>query len=71
MVEGLYKDKGAYHLYLIQTEAPIARIKPTGNGTFGSATGHAAANGRISMGGVVIPLDDALEFIANAGIFWT
>jgi hypothetical protein len=24
-----YEDKGAYHLYLITTEAPIARLKPT------------------------------------------
>ena len=27
---GWYKDKGAYHLYLLATEAPIARLKPTG-----------------------------------------
>lgn len=29
---GYYEDKGAYHLYLLATEAPIARLKPTGNG---------------------------------------
>jgi hypothetical protein len=29
---GWYKDKGAYHLYLLETEAPIARLKPTGTG---------------------------------------
>jgi hypothetical protein len=23
------------------------------------------------MGGVILPLDEALEFIANEGIFWT
>ena len=27
---GWYKDKGAYHLYLLTTEAPIARLKPVG-----------------------------------------
>ncbi|WP_139044185.1 hypothetical protein [Allomesorhizobium alhagi] len=27
---GWYKDKGAYHLYLLATEVPIARLKPTG-----------------------------------------
>jgi hypothetical protein len=27
---GWYEDKGAYHLYLVETEAPIARLKPTG-----------------------------------------
>ncbi|MGF6863040.1 hypothetical protein ABIE69_003636, partial [Rhodobacteraceae bacterium MBR-64] len=26
---GYYKDKGAYHLYLLETEAPIARLKST------------------------------------------
>ena len=29
---GWYKDKGAYHLYLLATEAPIARLKPTSRG---------------------------------------
>jgi hypothetical protein len=29
---GFYKHKGAYHLYLLETEAPIARLKPTGVG---------------------------------------
>jgi hypothetical protein len=27
---GFYKDKGAYHLYLQETEAPSARLTPTG-----------------------------------------
>jgi hypothetical protein len=27
---GWYEDKGAYHLYLLETEAPIARLKPVG-----------------------------------------
>ena len=27
---GWYEDKGAYHLYLLETEVPIARLKPTG-----------------------------------------
>lgn len=29
---GWYKDNGAYHLYLLATKAPIARLKPTGIG---------------------------------------
>ena len=29
---GHYEDKGACHLYLLETDAPIARLKPTGNG---------------------------------------
>jgi hypothetical protein len=27
---GWYQDKGAFCLYLLATEAPIARLKPTG-----------------------------------------
>lgn len=27
-----YKDKGAHHLYLLQTETPIARLTQTGKG---------------------------------------
>lgn len=27
---GWYENKGAYHLYLLATEAPIARLKPVG-----------------------------------------
>jgi hypothetical protein len=28
---GWYKDNGSYHLYLLATEAPIARLKPVGS----------------------------------------
>lgn len=28
--EGWYEGKGAYHLYLLATEAPIACLMPTG-----------------------------------------
>ena len=28
---GYYEDKGACHLYLLEAQAPIARLKPTGN----------------------------------------
>ena len=27
---GWHKDRAAYHLYLLDTEAPIARLKPAG-----------------------------------------
>ena len=47
---GYYEDKGAYHLYLLETEAPIARLKPTGKGDevrLGYC--HTGADGRTSM----------------------
>lgn len=68
------KDKGAYHLYLLETEAPIARLKPTGNGgevRIGYWSHRRKWENVDDMGGVFLPLDDALEFIANEGIFWT
>jgi hypothetical protein len=71
---GFYKDQDAYHLYLLETDAPIARLKPTGNGD-GVRLGYWSHRRKWEdvddMGGVVLPLDDALEFIANEPIFWT
>ena len=71
---GYYQDKGAYHLYLLETEAPIARLKPTGNGDelrLGYWSHRRKWEDVDDMGGVIIPLDEALAFIANVGIFWT
>lgn len=71
---GFYEDKGAYHLYLLETEAPIARLKPTGDGDevrLGYWSHRRKWEDTDDMGGVVMPLHDALAFIANEGIFWT
>lgn len=70
---GYYKNSGAYHLYLLETEAPIACLKPTGNGDE-VRIGHWSHRRRWEdvddIGGVVLPIDEALGFIANKGIFW-
>ncbi|CUH39980.1 hypothetical protein JSE7799_02709 [Jannaschia seosinensis] len=71
---GSYKNKGSCHLYLLETEAPIARLKPTGNGDevrLGYWSHRRKWEDIDDMGGVVMPLDDALEFIANEAVFWT
>jgi hypothetical protein len=71
---GYYEDKGAYHLYLLETKAPIARLKPTGNGDeirLGYWSHRRRWEDVDDMGGVVLPLDEALEFIANESTFWT
>jgi len=71
---GYYQDKGAYHLYLLETEAPIARLKPTGNGDelrLGYWSHRRKWEDVDDTGGVILPLDHALEFIANEAIFWT
>jgi hypothetical protein len=67
-------DKGAYHLYLLETEAPIGRLKPTGSGDevrLGYWSHRRRWEDVDDMGGVVLPLDEALEFIANEGVLWT
>lgn len=69
-----YEERGAYHLYLLETEAPIARLKPTGkrDEIRGGYWSHRRRWEDVDdMDGVVLPLDEALGFIANEGIFWT
>ena len=73
---GWSKDKGAYHLYLIGTEAPIARLKPTGTGDdvrLGYWSHRRKWEDIDDMGGCVLPLGQALDHIANANanVFWT
>ncbi len=70
---GLYEHEGAYHLYLLETEAPIARLRPTGkrDDVRLACWSHRGAWEDVDdFGGCVMPLGDALEFIANEGIFW-
>src|SRR5690606_28064792 len=69
---GYYKDNGAYHLYLLATEAPIARLKPTGKSDevrLGYWSHRRKWEDVDDMGGLVMPLDEALEFIANEAVF--
>ena len=71
---GWYEDKGAYHLYLLATEAPIARLKPTGadDEVRIAYWSHRRKWEDIDdMGGCVLPLDQALGHIANNSLFWT
>ncbi len=71
---GYYEDNGAYHLCLLETEAPTARLKPTGNGNevrLGYWSHRREWEDIDDMGGGVMPLDEALEFIANEARFWT
>lgn len=70
---GWYKDKGAYHLYLLTTEAPIARLKPVGTSDEIRLCywSHRQKWEDIDdMGGSVLPLDQALHHIANNAVFW-
>ena len=71
---GWYKDKGTYHLYLLTTEAPIARLKPVGTSDevrLGYWSHRQKWEDIDDMGGCVLPLDQALDHIANNSVFWT
>ena len=70
---GWYEDKGAYHLYLLATEAPIARLKPgTADEVRIGYWSHRRKWDDIDdMGGCVLPLSQALNHIADNSIFWT
>lgn len=71
---GWYKDKGAYRLYLLATEAPIARLKPTGVGDevrIGYWSHRRKWADIDDLGGCLLPIDQAVAHIANNSIFWT
>ena len=75
-VEVVRANRG-YTLYSRRTGAPVARLRPTGQGDRvqvlwwrrewwrREAWGNPEPFGR-----EVMPLDDALEFIATVGFFW-
>lgn len=71
---GRYENKGAYHLHLLATEAPIARIQPTGTRDEVRIAywSHRRKWEDIDdMGGRVLPLDQALILIKENSLFWT
>ena len=70
-VEVVRASKG-YTLYSLRTGGPVARLRPTGQGDRAQvlwwrreAWGNPGPFGR-----EVMPLDDALKFIAAEGFFW-
>ena len=68
------RDRGAYVLTLLGAGAPIARLKPTGDGDV-VRLAHWSHRGKWEdvggMGGVFLPLDEALDYIAGESVFWT
>lgn len=57
---------------VVETGVPIPRLKPTGNSDkvrLGYLSHHRKWQDVDDMGGVVMPLDDALDFIANESNF--
>jgi hypothetical protein len=64
--------RGGYTLYSRRGGAPVARLKPTGEGDqvqlFWRRRDTWATPG--DFGPVILPLDEALDFIATEGFFW-
>jgi hypothetical protein len=66
------RARGGYTLYSLRTGGPVARLRPTGQADKvrvlwrrREAWGDPGPFGR-----EVMPLDEALEFIAGEGFFW-
>ncbi len=64
--------KGGYTLTSARTGAPVARprLMPSGDGRFEVLWWRREAWGRAGPFGAVLPLDDALAFIASEPAFW-
>ena len=68
------KVQNGHNLYLTATDAPIARLNPSGTDDemrirFWSYRGHWKDVG--DFGGIILPLEEALDDITTNGIFWT
>jgi hypothetical protein len=66
--------QGGYTLRLEASGAPIARLRPTGSADavevlYWSHRGKWSQIG--DFGGITLPLDQALAYIADNSIFWT
>ena len=68
------KVRNGYNLYHTATDAPIARLNPTGSNDDMRIRFWAYRERRQDVGdfgGIILPLEQALEEIATNGVFWT
>jgi len=66
--------RGGYTLLLEATGVPIARLKPVGENDHMRVLYWSHRDrwaDAAPLGGIILPLDDALEFIAKEPVFWT
>ncbi len=68
------RRQGGYTLHHEASGAPIARLRPTSradtvNVLYWSHRGKWSQIG--DFGGITLPLDEALAYVAENGIFWT
>ena len=66
------RAKGGYTLYSRRTDGPVARLRPTGDGDCVQVLWwrREAWGAPSDFGPVIMPLDEALAFIAQEGFFW-
>ncbi len=67
------RRQGGYTLHHEDSGAPVARLRPTGAGDrvnvlYWSHQGKWSQIG--NFGGLTMPLDEALSYVADEGIFW-
>jgi hypothetical protein len=59
-----------YTLYSLRTGGPVARFRPTGTEDQVLWWRREAWGPPGDFGPVILPLDQALEFVATEGVFW-
>lgn len=74
IAHGMAAARWTYHLYLLETEVPIARLKPVSprdDFRLGYWSHRRKWEDTDDMGGCVLPLNQALDHTASNSIFWT
>ncbi len=66
----MVRSKGGYTLYSRRTDGPVARLRPTGDCVQVLWWRRKAWGAPSDFGPVIMPLDEALAFIAQEGFFW-
>ncbi len=66
------RAKGGYTLYSRRTGGPVARLRPTGDSDRVQVLWwrRDAWGAPGDFGPVIMPLDEALAFVASEGFFW-
>ena len=68
------KVRNGYNLYLTATDAPIARLNPSGSNDEMRTRFWSCRERWQDVGDfreIILPLEQALEEVATKGIFWT
>ena len=66
------RTRGGYSLFSERSGMPIARLRPTGKGDKVEVLWWSRDRWQSvgDFGGVILPLDEALEYVASNSIFW-